>query len=281
VNKPRGIWYTPVTGIWQTVWLEPVPKNWIESLHIVPDIDHGRVTITVNTSATTAGRLVRVAVKSVSNGSQKPAWRVVDTFGRSGQPITIKLPRVYLWSPETPWLYDIQVQRADKAHQNVDEVTSYFGMRKISLARDRDGHLRICLNNNGRCVIDATEAKRPDYVLDQLSSQLERLCQKHDGLPLAVRVEVTELADVLGDLQHNLLYGIPQQTPDNFVHSYPNLRIGGLLETADGTRLEFIRRKGRTKTIREPDDAEIFDESKASSRMRTERSAGGKRRSKN
>ncbi|MEM9656767.1 MAG: AAA family ATPase, partial [Planctomycetota bacterium] len=61
-------------------------------------------------------------------------------------------------------------------------------------------------------------------------------------------------------LRH-LLYGIPQQTPDNFLHPYQNLRIGGVLETADGARLEFIRRKGRAKTLRAPDDSTVLDES--------------------
>ncbi|MBW3540031.1 MAG: AAA family ATPase [Planctomycetes bacterium] len=60
----------------------------------------------------------------------------------------------------------------------------------------------------------------------------------------------------------NLLYGIPERSPDDFVHSYKNLRIGGVLEAADGTRLEFIRRKGRSKTLRGPDDGEVFDESR-------------------
>ncbi|MFO7902054.1 MAG: AAA family ATPase [Pirellulaceae bacterium] len=59
----------------------------------------------------------------------------------------------------------------------------------------------------------------------------------------------------------SLLFGIPQQTPDDFIHSYQNLRIGGVFEAADGTQQEFIRRKGRTKTLRGPDDAEVFDES--------------------
>src|SRR5690606_3744088 len=67
----------------------------------------------------------------------------------------------------------------------------------------------------------------------------------------------------------DLLYGIPPKTPDNFLHPYQNLRIGGVFETADGTRLDFIRRKGRAKTLRGPDDVEVFDESQL------QRSLGG------
>ena len=136
VAKPRGIWYTAVTGIWQTVWLEPVPKTYIESLLIDPDIDNGQVQITANVVGTGAGLAAKVtgrgfAGTAASSGADK---------------LTIKISDAKLWSPDSPYLYDVTVS-VGNADKPIDLVKSYFGMRKIEIKKDQAGINRLFLNN--------------------------------------------------------------------------------------------------------------------------------------
>jgi hypothetical protein len=138
-KTPEGIWYTPVTGIWQTVWLEPVPAASIESLKIVPDIDKGIVTISAQTTGAQDSAEVAIEVldgsKAVVSGKTVP-----------GKPAELKIADAKLWSVDTPFLYDLRVtlKQGDKT---VDAVDSYFGMRKISLQKDENGVQRLALNN--------------------------------------------------------------------------------------------------------------------------------------
>ena len=134
LRYPGGIWYTPVTGIWQTVWLEPVPKNSIERLQCVPDIDAETLTLTAHTSAN-AGAVVWARVM---DGYRE----VAKVKGIAGQPITLPIEDPKLWAPGSPFLYDLEV-----ALDGGDKVSSYFGMRKISMTRDGKGIPRIALNN--------------------------------------------------------------------------------------------------------------------------------------
>lgn len=141
VNRPRGIWYTSVTGIWQTVWLEPVPMASIDSLVLVPDIDAGvlRVTAAVAGSAASA----RVEAVALDGGRE-----VGKGSGRPGEPFTVAIPNAKLWSPDSPTLYDLRVSLvATGDGASADQVTSYFAMRKSSLCRDAGGTQRLCLNN--------------------------------------------------------------------------------------------------------------------------------------
>ena len=133
VLKPGGIMYTAVSGIWQTVWLETVPAQSIEGLLIVPDLDKSTVSVTVRSSGGT---------RSVASVEALDAGKVVATGkGTAGKPIVLKIRQPKLWSPDTPFLYDLKVKLG------TDEVASYFGMRKISLGRDEAGILRLMLNN--------------------------------------------------------------------------------------------------------------------------------------
>jgi len=134
VLEPRGIWYTAVTGIWQTVWLEPVPKAYIRSLHIVPDVDKGQVRITVDAVGARQGTSVRAA-----SGAMK------SHAGENKHEVVLKVPDAKLWSPASPHLYDLKVMLVEDG-KCVDEVSSYFGMRKIHLAKDEAGVLRMMLN---------------------------------------------------------------------------------------------------------------------------------------
>ena len=128
VLKPGGIMYTAVTGIWQTVWLEPVPSGHIESLKIVPDVDRGVVRVTVRAAA--ASREGDVWVKAHDGQAI-----VVEKTGRAGEAIEVPVPNAELWSPDRPRLYDLQVELLDRG-KVVDSVGSYFGMRKIEVKKD-------------------------------------------------------------------------------------------------------------------------------------------------
>ena len=102
VERPDGIWYTPVTGIWQTVWLEPVAKRHIANLRTLPDIDRG--TVTVNVEATSPEGTVN-EVKVLDGGKVVATGKSV-----SGEPVQIVMPEVFkLWSPYAPNIYDMEV----------------------------------------------------------------------------------------------------------------------------------------------------------------------------
>lgn len=134
VLKPGGIWYTPVTGIWQTVWLETVPEVHIASLKITPRID-GRVTIDV----TPGSALTRPATARVTASLQ---GQTVATASATGTTLSVALtiPSPQLWSPASPTLYDLTVTLG------ADTITSYVGLRETTVTKSPDGHLRLALN---------------------------------------------------------------------------------------------------------------------------------------
>ncbi|MES2730160.1 MAG: sugar-binding domain-containing protein [Bacteroidota bacterium] len=136
--KPQGIMYTSVTGIWQTVWLEPVPKTNISQIKIVPDIDQSVVKLTVNTDAQAANATVVIQVK---DGSKV----VKIASGKPNTEISVPVANAKLWSPDSPFLYDLDISLKQN-NKSVDAVSSYFGMRKISMG-DEDGYKKVFLNN--------------------------------------------------------------------------------------------------------------------------------------
>ncbi|MDQ6887999.1 MAG: hypothetical protein M3068_11990 [Gemmatimonadota bacterium] len=135
VRKPRSIFYTSVTGIWQTVWVEVVPAAHITALDIVPDIDSDRVRVRVSTAGVSPGTTVRV----IALDGRRP---VAETSARADQPVALHIPNPKLWSPSSPFLYGLRVRLSTG-----DAVESYVGMRKISLGKDSAGVLRLLLNN--------------------------------------------------------------------------------------------------------------------------------------
>ena len=140
VNRPEGIWYTPVTGIWQTVWLEPVPETYIKDLRVTPDVDKNSLMVDAITNSQSASTRVEVKVKDGNN--------VVAT-GKSinNQQVEISMPQnVKLWSPDNPHLYDLEVV-VFEGNKQVDKVDSYTAMRKYSMKRDDKGIVRLQLNN--------------------------------------------------------------------------------------------------------------------------------------
>lgn len=134
VREPRGIWYTPVTGIWQTVWLEPVPQTHIRRMQITPDVDSGEILLELDLSERPPTTRTTVLVQA--------AGKTVAEFVSSEDGCTIPIPNARLWSPDDPFLYDVTVKLAQG-----DRVTSYFGMRSIAIGKGPNGFNRLLLNN--------------------------------------------------------------------------------------------------------------------------------------
>ena len=135
VSDPRGIWYTAVTGIWQTVWMEPVPSSSINSYYAVSDIDSGTLKVSVD-----ADLAADDAVEVVLLADGVP---IVKAEGRE---VALPVPDMKLWSPSDPYLYDLEI-KVVRGGTIVDSVKGYAAMRKISYARDAAGHNRMLLNN--------------------------------------------------------------------------------------------------------------------------------------
>ena len=124
-TRRGGIWYTPQSGIWQTVWMEAVPRHYIESLRIVPLFDQSAVEVMVRCSQP-------LQCEAAVDGRTVPFT--------SGEPARIPMPDFRAWSPEDPYLYDLSVTLGE------DRVESYFGMRKMEVRADRGGVKRLFLN---------------------------------------------------------------------------------------------------------------------------------------
>lgn len=139
IKKPESIWYTPVSGIWQTVWIEAVEKSHFTQIYTIPNIDVKRASVNVSISSEPKNAIVEVKVSD--NGKQIGVFKSVAT-----EPVEIVLDNLKLWSPESPFLYDLEVSLYVNGVQT-DVVKSYFAMRKISTARDKNGIVRLQLNN--------------------------------------------------------------------------------------------------------------------------------------
>ena len=140
VNKPRGIFYTAVTGIWQTVWLEPVPDSYIAGLETTPNLDRATVTVTPDVVGLGPDDLYQVEV--LYEGEKVASGKAL-----GGQPVEVNMPKGFLmWTPDHPFLYDMKVTLLRKG-KAVDEVGSYFAMRCFGSAREEgSGIVRLTLN---------------------------------------------------------------------------------------------------------------------------------------
>lgn len=130
-SKRGNIWYTPQSGIWQTVWIEEVPEAYIKSLKITPDIDNDLVKVEISSE----GKTGEITVIALDGDRQMCA---VTT---SSDTAVLKLSGYELWSPENPRLYDLVIKTSE------DEIRSYFGMRKFGIGKDSKGFTRLMLNN--------------------------------------------------------------------------------------------------------------------------------------
>ncbi len=156
VMSPEGIWYTPVTGIWQTVWLEPVPpEDAIQSVEFTVDYDARKVTVTPRLRNPSQNALYRVYISRAApkSGDKDPAGAPFATFiGADLKPATIDIPQEHVipWTPDTPHLYHVRVVSATAPLGGPfqrDEATTYFAFRKVSAAKDDKGVPRLMLNN--------------------------------------------------------------------------------------------------------------------------------------
>ena len=139
IANPHGIWYTPVTGIWQTVWLEPVATQYITNLKTTPDIDNNSVKVEVAANTTSADK-VEVKVFDGKNLVAKGA-------ALNGVPVELTMPaNAKLWSPDSPFLYNMEVTLY-KDGKAIDQVKSYTAMRKFSIRKGQNGITRLQLNN--------------------------------------------------------------------------------------------------------------------------------------
>jgi beta-galactosidase/beta-glucuronidase len=139
VVKPEAIWYTPVTGIWQTVWIEAVPTTHISAIKPTPDIDNQSLRLSVDVTNKKSGDKVSV---SAWDGEKK----VAESEAPAGEEIALKINDAKLWSPDEPFLYRLQVSLISNKKQT-DNVKSYFAMRKSSVGFDDKGIKRMLLNN--------------------------------------------------------------------------------------------------------------------------------------
>lgn len=140
-----GIWYAAQSGIWQTVWAERVPATWVERLVLVPRLEDGAVEVTASTGSTGrgAGSTSRTAgstgltahVRVLAEGREVGSGEVTP-----GRPTTIPLTAVHPWTPDDPFLHDVEVTLGE------DRVTSYLGLRSVAVAPDADGLPRLLLN---------------------------------------------------------------------------------------------------------------------------------------
>ena len=140
-NVPdRGIFYTGSSGIWQPVWMEPVTaRAYVADLDTATDVDTGTLALTVDTGGDPAGLTVRAVVRTGD-------VQVATAEGAPGRPLDVQVPDARLWSPDDPFLYDLEVTLRD-GDQEVDRVGSYVGMREIGTVQGADGRLRITLNH--------------------------------------------------------------------------------------------------------------------------------------
>ena len=139
VTNPNGIWYTPVSGIWQTVWLEPVNNKHIVGITPIANIDNNNLKVKVCTKNTESSDIIEVKLKDNNRV-------IASAKGVVGQTLDIAIPNAKLWSPESPFLYDLDVALIERG-KSVDKVSSYAAMRKVSKKRDANGIIRIQLNN--------------------------------------------------------------------------------------------------------------------------------------
>lgn len=139
VLDPGFIWYSTISGIWQTVWLEFVPETYICSLKITPDFDTDSVALQVK--ANHPQSTLHFKAEVLDDGEL-----VAGGEAAAGEALTLFMKDPNPWSPEDPFLYDLTI-RLFKDGEMVDQIDSYFGMRKYSLAPDGQGRLRFCLNN--------------------------------------------------------------------------------------------------------------------------------------
>lgn len=142
VLKPNGIWYTPISGIWQSVWMEPVPSQGIKSYEVVTNLQDSSISLKVKKLVEDKRTTIQSVIVEVLDGRNVVAKQTVNPDNIS----TIKIPNPKLWHPDKPFLYDLKLTYTEDG-KTVDSVKGYFGMREIRVGTDRSGFQRFMLNN--------------------------------------------------------------------------------------------------------------------------------------
>jgi hypothetical protein len=140
VQEPGGIMYTSVTGIWQTVWLEPVSPKYINSIKLTPNIGNNTITVASSNVNTDSSCTIEAIV---SEGDKM----LVSTTNKAGRSIIMPIFGAVLWTPDNPYLYNLTLKLKDENGKVVDSVKSYFAMREIWIERDSNNIPRITLNH--------------------------------------------------------------------------------------------------------------------------------------
>ena len=138
VTSPGSIWYTSTTGIWQTVWIEPVNKSYIASFRAVTNADNGTIIFKTDVKNADAGSLLFKILKE--------GRTIATATGKANNETTLQIKDPLLWSPDKPFLYDVTIELKNN-NRIVDRVKSYIGIRKISIGKTADGFTRMLLNN--------------------------------------------------------------------------------------------------------------------------------------
>ncbi|MFH5806634.1 glycoside hydrolase family 2 protein [Alienimonas sp. DA493] len=187
VNEPRGIWYTPVSGIWQTVWTERVPAAAISAVDYDTKIDGSVVATVAVDGPVGAEATTRV---TVLDGGREVASATSSPSGSAGE-VALSIPEPKLWSHASPHLYDVTVELLD-GDRVVDKVASYVGVREVGTERDENGDVRLTLNGeplfhwgpldqgwwpDGLLTPPSDEAMR--YDVDWLKSAGFNMIRKH------------------------------------------------------------------------------------------------------
>jgi beta-galactosidase len=136
--NPEGIWYTQVSGIWQTVWMERVPQSYLRDFKIATDATKGTIRVQPILSGKNAGQKVRLVAK---DGDKVVAEKV-----GAADSVEVAISNAKLWTPVTPFLYQLEVTLLDANDKILDQVSSYAGIRTVGKAKDKDGHWRFTLN---------------------------------------------------------------------------------------------------------------------------------------
>ena len=139
VLKQGGIWYTPTSGIWQTIWLEPVPKSYIKYFLVTPVTSKNSVDFDVKGLNCEANDVIRVSIMNNSTA-------VAEMSGTIDKKLRIKLNDARWWSPSDPFLYDVKISLL-RDGVVLDEISSYFGYRSINTGLEKDGFVRLFLND--------------------------------------------------------------------------------------------------------------------------------------
>ncbi|MDR3183128.1 MAG: hypothetical protein LBT89_09465 [Planctomycetaceae bacterium] len=161
VKNPSGIWYTSVTGIWQTVWLEPVNETSIAKLKFTANLKDETLTIAAGIRNLKDGDMLEASASFKGAAADRRPFARIQRNASAGRrvsgtssvvgdvkaPLVLKVPKPKLWTPDEPNLYDLTVSVVRNG-KTVDTVQSYFGMREITLGKGADGITRMLLNGN-------------------------------------------------------------------------------------------------------------------------------------